>query len=246
MQAPSFIPANQSASPALAAWLFMAILAVDVEWPRAVHVSSTTPALPLQSPVQLPYARGLTMGVHDALALQPATGGAYVATEWGYDAVAKCADGAPASVCVAYISQGSPLNVQTSAAAAAVVGDEDATDAAPQPYTPRAWRLWTAPLLGSGFALLGELFKAVRVSPDRFSFLEASPLGFSAALRVAAGENVSVAVLVPPSSGLGDDAPTATIEIVEVIGSPNESSTATRVRPASRHCSRPQAGPRRY
>ena len=234
MQAPSFIAANQSTGtsplPAVAAaapaWLFTTLLAVDVAWPRILTVSSTTPALPLQAPVQLPYARSLTMGAEVALELQPAGNGTYVAWEWGCDTAIRCADGSPASSCVTPLSLAEPLIIQTSASES---GADD--NAQPTSYSPRTWQLWSAaPVLSSGFALLGEISKAVRVSPDRFAFLEESATGFSAGLRVAAGEIVSLAVLVPASIRLTGNREyaraDAMIELVEVSGSSSAPCTA--------------------
>lgn len=51
-----------------------------------------------------------------------------------------------------------------------------------------------SPLFASGFSLLGELGKFVRVSPVRFSSVAPTADGMAFSVRGAAGEQLSVAV----------------------------------------------------
>ena len=63
-----------------------------------------------------------------------------------------------------------------------------------------ALQLWhTAPVLSSGFALLGETGKWVPVSSRRFSHLDTTANGFSVQLNGAVGEKVDVAIAMPTS-----------------------------------------------
>jgi hypothetical protein len=247
MQAPSFIPAAAAApggstAEPTQAWCHTSLLAVDVASPRVVRVGSTTPALP-SAPVLITYARGLTLGATPSLKLQGAVAGVHVAVLWGAAAATRCADGAPASQCVTLLTPTAPLVLQTT---------ETATGGGSlqAPVTaPRTWQLWSiAPLLPGGFALLGELSKAVRVSPIRFTFIAAAAdaAGFSAGLRLAPNETVAVSVLVPalpiqPASALlKSQALNASVETVEVQGNSSGGTAvivcSTAGGPGARRC----------
>ena len=165
--------------------------------------------------VDAPEALALVIGPSDLTPqLPPAVGGAchasglapfgYVYVQWspGFAAMdVRCAEGAPALACAAEFGAGG-LKVVTG------VGPNQRDRGAPHPF-----ELFSlAPVLGSGFALLGELSKIMRVAHVRFPAVAASgvPGGAGAAaatlsfLRAgAAGEEVDVALLAPPPDGGG-------------------------------------------
>lgn len=93
---------------------------------------------------------------------------------------AACADGAPLAGCAA------PFD--------AARGVDVFTGAPPVNYTHFHEILSIAPLYASGFALLGELAKFVRVSAARFARVEPTADGMTFDARGAPGERVSVAV----------------------------------------------------
>jgi hypothetical protein len=116
---------------------------------------------------------------------------AYVAAPWarGFAATAAaCAAGAPAAGCVAPFAPGAPLTLRTGVPAAN--------------YTHAFELLSLAPLFASGWALVGELGKVVRVSPARFAWAaEAAGGGLRFGVAGAPGEAVEVAVVAPPGAG---------------------------------------------
>ena len=148
---------------------------------------------------------------------------AYVALPWspGFAAMAaRCAEGAAAAGCVVAFGGG---------------GLDVATGAAPSPAVkggPHAWELFSlAPLYASsGWALLGELAKFVRVSPVRFSAIDASVGGsLTAWVEGAPGEVVSVALLAPGEGGGGGGGlGAARVRLVSVVFGPG-GGTATVV-----------------
>ena len=128
----------------------------------------------------------------------------YVAVPWSpgfYAMEARCAEGAPALACVA------PFGAAGLALATGVDAQQRERGAR-HPFE----LLSLAPVLGSGFALLGELAKITRVGAVRFPAVSASgsPGGagdaaatLSVLLAGAAGEEVEVALLAPPPDGGG-------------------------------------------
>ena len=121
--------------------------------------------------------------------------GGYVAVPWSPGAAAisaRCADGARALDCAQVFGAGG-LRVATG------VAPNQAERGAPHPFE----LLSLAPVLGSGFALLGELGKAVRVAPVRFPAVAGAAAELSFLLAGAADEVVDVALLAPPPNGGG-------------------------------------------
>ena len=152
-----------------------------------------------------PYATVLAIDVNGTVALQPsqllpalvAGDGAvpvvgYVAVPWaqGFSAVASaCAAGAPASGCLTPFSAATPLALHTGV---------------PEHNYTHAFELWSlAPRYESGWGLVGELGKVVRVSPARFAFVAPSGDGLTFGVVGAAGEAVHVSVLAPAGAGAG-------------------------------------------
>jgi hypothetical protein len=126
-QAPSFA-AGSSAGSSSSPW-WVTVLVIDVASPFALLPGHLTPAL-VGPYVAAPWARG-----------SAAT-------------AAACADGAPASGCLAPFSAAQPLPLLT--------GGEGSDTSKPHEL------LSLAPVLANGYALVGELGKAVRVSLQRF------------------------------------------------------------------------------
>jgi hypothetical protein len=128
--------------------------------------------------------------------LSPALQGPYVAAPWARGAAATaaaCADGAPAAGCLAPFSPTQPLPLLT--------GGEGADTSKPHEL------LSLAPVLANGYALVGELGKAVRVSLQRFTAVQADAAGHAAPNLLVTvqgfpapgqgGEAVAVSVLAP-------------------------------------------------
>ena len=147
-----------------------------------------------------PYTTVLAIDIGGAAALAPAqllpalTGGGqvagYVAAPWarGFAASASaCAPGAPAAACLAPFSAAAPLPLYTGVP--------------PHNYTHN-FELWSlSPLFASGWAVVGELGKVVRVSPARFAYIAGGGGGLEFGVLGAAGEAVTVSVLAPPAAG---------------------------------------------
>ena len=146
------------------------------------------------------YVSVLAIDIGGALALAPAQlllpeGGAaaaYVAAPWarGLAATASaCAAGAPAAACLAPFSAAAPLPLYTGVP--------------PLNYTHDFELYSVSPLQASGWALVGELGKVVRVSPARFAYVAPAAGGLEFGVLGAPGEAVSVSVLAPPAAGSG-------------------------------------------
>ena len=113
----------------------------------------------------------------------------YVAAPWarGFAATAAaCAAGAPAAACLAPFAAATPLPLHTGVP--------------PANYT-HDFELWSlSPRYASGWAVVGELGKVVRVSPARFAYIQAGPEGLQFEVLGAEGEVVVVSVLAPPAA----------------------------------------------
>ena len=185
-QAHSYVAAHASAAPD-GVHHFLAALAVDVPRPRALWPADFSPALRGGgAPRTVSYARSLTLGRSDSLTLLPAAG-AWVAARWALGAARlteACAAGAPARGCVSVVTDSAPLDVSTGSGGGA---------AAPFDHDVELFSL--APVLSSGWALVGELSKVVRVAPARFVWLEDAPAGPRFAVRIAPYETVRVTLV---------------------------------------------------
>ena len=119
-------------------------------------------------------------------------GGAYVAVPWSRGAAATaaaCAPGAPPTPCTLPFSPTSPLPLFTGAPATNYTHD---------------FELYSiSPLFSSGWALLGELDKVVRVSPARFAWVagDGEGLRFEVTGSSGMGEEVVVTLLQPGGNG---------------------------------------------
>lgn len=127
----------------------------------------------------------------------------YVVCPWarGFDATAAaCGDGAPASGCLSPFSPATPLAIHTGVP--------------PTNYTHDFELYSLSPVYPSGFALVGELGKMVRVSPARFAWVAEGVKGVGGMdfeVLGAGGEQVVVTVLVPPQGGLNTAASAASV-----------------------------------
>jgi hypothetical protein len=194
VQAHSFIPARIAGLAEDAVWDFATALAVDVPAARALGPASFTPPLLGGAPRAVPYARAWTLGRNASLTLLPAANATWLAARWspGFTQLAAaCARGAPARACVAAVSADSPLDVATGPGGGASA-----------PFDHDIELLSLAPLLESGWALIGELSKVVRVSPARFHWLSDSPAGPAFGLRAAPAERVNVTLVSGGADGV--------------------------------------------
>ena len=117
-----------------------------------------------------------------------------------------CTNGSAASSCVALFDAAHPLAVSTGA-------PPSSTDPV------RRWSLQSAaPVLESGWAVLGDLSRIVPVSPQRF----ASARGADCTAAPAQDDSLDPAELAAPEGGLA----------FVVIGAEGEEVEVTRVRPA--------------
>ena len=116
----------------------------------------------------------------------------YIALSWslGYDIIdSVCGDSMPLSGCAQTFSQQQPLDL--------------ITGVPPVNYT-HFHELWSiSPVFSSGFSLIGELGKFVRVSSSRFSNIVPTSSGFSFSVTGSEGESLSIAVAAPPASSGG-------------------------------------------
>ena len=118
-------------------------------------------------------------------------GGPHVAVPWSRGAAAPaaaCAPGAPPPPCTLPFSPTSPLPLYTGA---------------PQANYTHQFELFSvSPVYSSGYALLGELDKVVRVSPARFAWVAGGAEGLSFQVTGSSvGEEVVVSLLQPGVSG---------------------------------------------
>jgi len=226
-QAPSFVPGSPAGAAAAAAAAaargnydltyfdsaappapapFLTLLAIDVNASAALPPSALTPSL---VPAAVNARAGARAG--DAVAVA-----AYAAVPWarGFAATAAaCADGAPASGCAALLAPGAPLPVFTGAP--------------PNNYT-HAFELWSlAPVYATGWALLGELGKVVRVSTARVPWVAPDAAGgLDFALAGAPGEAVALAVAAPQ----GGPAPAPLGGLIRAVSTTLPASGAATVR----------------
>jgi hypothetical protein len=123
----------------------------------------------------------------------------------------RCANGSDASTCLALWDERTPLVVDT-----AGHGDGSIHN-----FT----LLTAAPVLASGWALLGDLSKFVPVSPQRFVRVAPPLAGSSAPFEVdvigSPGEEISISLVAPP-----DDGGVRRVVVLDVF---IRSHTATRV-----------------
>lgn len=202
-QAHSFVPAAMGAD-AGAAFDFATVLVVDAGEPRVIVPADLSPPLPAAGggPVALPHARALTLSRRTAPILsQPALSGEYIVLGWsaGLHALSTaCADGAPAAPCLALVSAARPLSLAPGPGGGPGGGDAFAHDLEIASL---------APVLASGWALVGEIAKVVRVSPDRFASVGAQARsggpGLAFDVMLAANEAADVLVLAPAAGGGG-------------------------------------------
>lgn len=170
--------------PAVTPCPFASVLATEIASTLnfTLYPGDLTPSLVSWDSASVCGAAGLTRG--------------YVATPWspGLSAVAaRCADGEPASSCVlSFDSRG--LAIST--------GANPNVDAKGAYHPFDIFSL--SPILTSGYTLLGELGKFVRVSPLRVSAVSAhcsgtggTVPGLSVIVNGAANEQVNMAVLAP-------------------------------------------------
>lgn len=212
-QAHAYIPSRASAGTrAVTAHHFATALAVDVARQRSLHPESFFPPLRgpnAGSPLFVPYARALTLGRADSLSLLPARNDTHLVLRWraGLSVIASaCAHGARASSCAEAFSPAAQLDVVTGSGGGAA-----------DPFTHQLELFSLAPALPSGWALLGEVRKAVRVAPARFLWLDDdAAAGPSFAVRVARSERVEV-VLLAPSAPRADPL-LGTVVVVEITG----------------------------
>ena len=138
----------------------------------------------------------------DELWPTPPKGGSFLVHRHG----TVCTNGSAASSCVALFDAAHPLAVSTGA-------PPSATDPV------RRWSLQSAaPVLESGWAVLGDLSRIVPVSPQRF----ASARGADSAAAAAQDDSLDPAELAAPEGGLA----------FVVIGAEGEEVEVTLVRPS--------------
>ena len=117
---------------------------------------------------------------------------AHLALNWspGFAAIdAACGDSLPLSGCTRTFSFQQPLDLFTGIP--------------PVNYT-HFHELWSiSPVFASGFSLIGEIGKFVRVSTSRFSKVTPTSSGFAFTVTGSAGESISIAVAAPSSSSGG-------------------------------------------
>ena len=156
---------------------FMSLLAIDAVG-ATVFPGDFTPSL------------SVTVGASACAASGLATG--YVALPWsrGLDQLnSSCAEGSPASQCVVSVTDEAGINITTG-----INEDTQYAKGSQHPFDI----LSLSPVLNNGYALLGELFKFVRVSPVRFSSVSTTPLpSLQVTVLGSSGESVDVLVLVP-------------------------------------------------
>jgi hypothetical protein len=188
VQAHAFIPAAPNASAGEdAVFDFATALAVDVPAAYPLGPASFTPPLLGGAPRAVPYARAWTLARSDSLTLLPAAGATWLAARWapGFGELAlACAPGAAARGCVTAVTAAAPIDVATGPGGGA---------AAPFEHDIELFSL--APMLSSGWALIGELTKVVRVAPARFRWLQDAPGGPIFAVRAAPTERVHVTLV---------------------------------------------------
>lgn len=209
-QSPSFIPDSEAG--AQAAQQARALAGGYDTHPITGICTAASPVGCVNGPPSLssshppPFTTLLAIDIRDTLALQPSqllpdlsavpNATLYVVCPWarGFDATAAaCGDGAPASGCLSPFSPTTPLPIHTGVP--------------PTNYTHDFELYSLSPVYPSGFALVGELGKMVRVSPARFAWVAEGVSGVGGMdfeVLGAGGEQVVVTVLVPTQGGPAD------------------------------------------
>lgn len=188
-QAPSFLPlASNGSSAGLTTWT--TILSVDVTSPFLLLPGFLYPSLAVA---------------------EHGTSGTYAAVPWvrgGASAIsAACADGQPASGCAATFDALNPLDLYVSdhpglkacgCVNVVCLSVLSLQTGAPTETYAHFFELWSlAPVLNSGWSLIGELSKFVRVSPRRFSWVNVTNDGMAFEVTGAPNEAVGVHVIAP-------------------------------------------------
>ena len=121
----------------------------------------------------------------------------YLVRRWGPDAQNGCAEKAAASSCTTtWLAAGAGPHL---ALAPQNQSSPASWDNASRPFAHELWGVY--PVLGEGFALLGELGKYVGVSETRFADLSVATDAMTVRVRGDPGEVVTVTAAVPKGSG---------------------------------------------
>ncbi len=203
-QSPSFIPDTEAGAQAAAQARARAggydTFPITGVCTAASPVGCTSTTTTTSPP---PFTTLLAIDIRDTLALRPGqllpdltaqpNATLYVVCPWarGFEATAEaCGDGAPAQGCLTPFSASTPLPIHTGVP--------------PTNYTHDFELYSLSPVYTSGFSLVGELGKMVRVSPNRFAWVAAGVGGgLTFEVAGAGGEQVAVTVLVPLGGSQG-------------------------------------------
>jgi len=177
----SYYATSPPATPAPAP--FLTLLSIDINTTLLLQPQSLTPSL--------------TPSTVNARAGGPAAPTAilgYAALSWarGFSATAAlCGDGAPASACAVIFDPQNPLPLYTGV---------------PLWNFTHSFDLFSfSPIYLNGWSLLGELEKAVRVSPGRISWVSPVDSGLQFGVLGEIGEAVTLAVIDPTTPrGVGN------------------------------------------
>lgn len=211
MQAPTWLPcssfASVSASCGAAPWVNLVLADIADDAPVTIYPSDVTPDL---------SANWTEAGVVS-----------YVAVPWSPGLVAMrqlCGDQANASGCVQAFSDTSPLVVST--------GSPIPVPAGMKGEGLHPFEMFTLhPVSAAGFALLGCVDKAARVSPQRFTSVAYGAASITITVIGAPGETLTVAVLLPP---LPNEAPGPDVgDITSFSSVPGRISAPTFVLPST-------------